>query len=131
MANLVEVVDLQRAIRAVAFKKAAELYSEKNISRWGLTKPLDTQIRGVFRLGYSELKKRHKKTKWMQDKYKPAWISRLDYFAARGGKPIMAELLDIIQELGGFHTDVFIRSKPRFQNNIPMPENQDEYGVIK
>lgn len=131
MANLIETIDLQRAIRSAAFKKAAELYSEKNISRWGLTKPLDTQIRGVFRLGYSELKKRHKKTKWMQDKYKPAWISRLDYFAARGGKPIMAELLDIIQNLGGFQTNIYIHRKPDFKINIPMPESEDDYGVIK
>lgn len=100
MANLIEVGDIQRAIRAAAYKKACQLYSSRNMYRWGIKEPNKNQIKGVFRLGYAVLKKRHPKMKWMQDKYKPVWISRLDYFAARGGKPIMEELLDIIKNLG-------------------------------
>lgn len=122
MANLIETIDLQRAIRSAAFKKAVQLYSAKNLKRWNISKPTTTQIRGVFRLGYATLKKRHPKTKWLQDKYKPAWISRLDYYAARGGKPIMEELLEIIINLGGFPVDMPPPTRFTRQISVQAPE---------
>lgn len=131
MANLIEVGDIQRAIRAAAFKKAAQLYNARNMKRWGINKPTTTQIRGVFRLGYAALKKRHPKTKWLQDRYKPVWISRLDYYAARGGKPIMEELLDIIAKLGDVPLEIapparFTRLPAVRRPDAPFP---DERGI--
>lgn len=126
MANLIETIDLQRAIRAAAFKKAAQLYNARNMKRWGINKPTTTQIRGVFRLGYGALKKRHPKTKWLQDRYKPAWISRLDYYAARGGKPIMEELLEIILNIGDRPLDI---APPTRFTRLPPIQRPDERGL--
>ena len=89
MANLIETVDLQRAIRAAAYKKAAQLYGGKNLKRGWAAAPTTNQIRGIFRIGYSRLQHAHPRTKWMLFKYKPAWITKLDYYAARGGKPVI------------------------------------------
>lgn len=99
--NLLETVDLQRAIRSTAYKKAAQLYGEKNRNRGWDTKPTVNQIRGVFRIGYNRLYKNHPRTKWLSFEDKPDWISKLDYVAARGGKPLMEELLEIIAKIGG------------------------------
>lgn len=104
--NLLETVDLQRAIRGTAYKKAAQLYGEKNRNRGWNPKPTVNQIRGVFRIAYSQLYKAHPKTKWLSFDDKPDWISKLDYVAARGGKPLMEELLQIISKIGGQHTMV-------------------------
>ena len=69
--NLIESVDLQRAIRGTAYKKAAQLYGEKNRARGWDPKPTVNQIRGVFRIGYNQLYKRHPRTTWLnfEDKY--------------------------------------------------------------
>lgn len=99
--NLIESVDLQRAIRGTAYKKAAQLYGEKNRGRGWEPKPTVNQIRGVFRIGYNRLYKNHPRTKWLDFEDKPNWISKLDYVAARGGKPLLEELLDIIAKIGG------------------------------
>jgi hypothetical protein len=99
--NLIESVDLQRAIRGTAYKKAAQLYGEKNRARGWEPKPTVNQIRGVFRIGYNQLYKRHPRTTWLNFEDKPFWISKLDYVAARGGKPLLEELLDIISKIGG------------------------------
>ena len=99
--NLIESVDLQRAIRGTAYKKAAQLYGEKNRNRGWEPKPTVNQIRGVFRIGYNRLYKLHPRTKWLDFNDKPDWISKLDYVAARGGKPLLEELLDIIAKIGG------------------------------
>ena len=99
--NLIESVDLQRAIRGTAYKKAAQLYGEKNRNRGWEPKPTVNQIRGVFRIGYNRLYKNHPRTKWLDFEDKPDWISKLDYVAARGGKPLLEELLDIIAKIGG------------------------------
>lgn len=99
--NLIESVDLQRAIRGTAYKKAAQLYGEKNRARGWEPKPTVNQIRGVFRIGYNRLYKNHPRTKWLDFEDKPDWISKLDYVAARGGKPLLEELLDIISKIGG------------------------------
>lgn len=99
--NLIESVDLQRAIRGTAYKKAAQLYGEKNRNRGWEPKPTVNQIRGVFRIGYNRLYKNHPRTKWLDFNDKPDWISKLDYVAARGGKPLLEELLDIIAKIGG------------------------------
>lgn len=101
MPNIIESVDIQRAIRAGAYKKAAQLYSGKNLARGWPNKPTENQIRGVFRIGYSQLAKKHPRTTWLDFKDKPDWISKLDYCAARGGKPLLEELLEIISKLGG------------------------------
>lgn len=128
MANLIETIDLQRAIRSAAFKKAVQLYAAKNMRRWNLSKPTTTQIRGVFRLAYGELKKRHAKTKWLQDRYKPSWISRLDYYAARGGKPIMEELLDIIANLGNMPLELPPPTRYTRQTIVRAPEPPQDEG---
>ena len=106
MPNIIESVDIQRAIRAGAYKKAAQLYSGKNLARGWPNKPTENQIRGVFRIGYSQLAKKHPRTTWLDFKDKPDWISKLDYCAARGGKPLLQELLEIIQNIGGRPMDV-------------------------
>lgn len=98
--NLIESVDLQRAIRGTAYKKAAQLYGEKNRNRGWEPKPTVNQIRGVFRIGYNQLYKNHPRTQWLNFEDKPFWISKLDYVAARGGKPLLEELLDIISKIG-------------------------------
>ena len=125
--NLIETVDLQRAIRSTAYKKAAQLYSEKNRIRGWDSKPTVNQIRGVFRIGYSQLYKEHPRTKWLDFKDKPDWISKLDYVAARGGKTLLQELLDIISKIGGQHTMVnpvkLIRQPPVIAPEPPMDFN--------
>lgn len=102
--NLIESIDIQRAIRGTAYKKAAQLYSEKNRSRGWDEKPTINQIRAIFRIGYHQLYKAHPRTKWLNFEDKPDWISKLDYVAARGGKPLMEELLEIISKIGGQYT---------------------------
>lgn len=99
--NLIESIDLQRAIRGTAYKKAAQLYGEKNRGRGWAEKPTVNQIRAIFRIGYHQLYKAHPRTKWLNFEDKPDWISKLDYVAARGGKPLMEELLEIISKIGG------------------------------
>lgn len=122
--NLLETVDLQRAIRSTAYKKAAQLYGEKNRNRGWNPKPTVNQIRGVFRIGYSQLYKAHPKTKWLSFEDKPDWISKLDYVAARGGKPLMEELLQIISKIGGQYAMVnpvkLIKNQPAIPPEPPM-----------
>lgn len=122
--NLLETVDLQRAIRSTAYKKAAQLYGEKNRNRGWNPKPTVNQIRGVFRIGYSQLYKAHPKTKWLSFEDKPFWISKLDYVAARGGKPLMEELLQIISKIGGQYAMVnpvkLIKNQPVIPPEPPM-----------
>lgn len=101
MPTLLESIDLQRAIRAAAYKKAAQLYNGKNISRGWAAKPTINQIRGVFRIAYNQLYKAHPRIKWLDFVDKPEWLSKLDYIAARGGKTLMQELFDIIDNIGG------------------------------
>lgn len=125
--NLLETVDLQRAIRSTAYKKAAQLYGEKNRNRGWDSKPTVNQIRGIFRIGYSQLYKAHPKTKWLSFEDKPDWISKLDYVAARGGKPLMEELLQIISKMGGQYAMVnpvkLIRQPPVIAPEPPMGFN--------
>ena len=129
MANLIETVDLQRAIRAAAYKKAAQLYSGKNIKRGWKPQPTTNQIRGVFRIGYSRLQHAHPKTKWMLFRYKTAWITKLDYYSARGGKPVMMELLNIIENIGGVPMNqpvLRITRRPAvIPPEPPMPDEPD------
>lgn len=131
MANLIETVDLQRAIRAAAYKKAAQLYGGKNLKRGWAAAPTTNQIRGIFRIGYSRLQHAHPRTKWMLFKYKPAWITKLDYYAARGGKPVMTELLHIIENIGGvqmIQPVIRLTRKPAIMP--PEPPMPDEPSYI-
>jgi hypothetical protein len=100
MKNIIETIDLQRRVRKNAFRKAAQLFGERNMERWGFDKPTTNQIRGVFRLGYDKLSKTHKNVKWLNPIAPPNWITKLDYICARGGKPIVQELNNIIKSLG-------------------------------
>lgn len=125
--NLLETVDLQRAIRSTAYKKAAQLYSEKNRIRGWDTKPTVNQVRGVFRIAYNQLYKAHPRTKWLSFEDKPEWISKLDYVAARGGKSLMQELLDIISKIGGQYTMVNPTKLIKYPTVIaPEPPLEDE-----
>lgn len=125
--NLLETVDLQRAIRSTAYKKAAQLYSEKNRTRGWDTKPTVNQVRGVFRIAYNQLYKAHPRTKWLSFEDKPEWISKLDYVAARGGKSLMQELLDIISKIGGQYTMVNPTKLIKYPTVIaPEPPLEDE-----
>ena len=100
MKNIIETIDLQRRVRKNAFRKAAQLFGERNMERWGFDKPTTNQIRGVFRLGYDKLSKAHPNIKWLNPITPPNWITKLDYICARGGKNIVQELNDIIRKLG-------------------------------
>ena len=121
MATLLETVDIQRAIRGTAFKKAAQLYGEKNRNRGWDSKPTVNQIRAIFRIGYHQLAKAHPRTIWLNFKDKPEWISKLDYVAARGGKPIMQELLEIISKIGGQYAMVSAAKLIRYPS-VQAPE---------
>lgn len=130
--NLLETVDLQRAIRSTAYKKAAQLYSEKNRIRGWDTKPTVNQVRGVFRIAYNQLYKAHPRTKWLSFEDKPEWISKLDYVAARGGKSLMQELLDIISNIGGQYTMVNPTKLIKYPTVIaPEPPSEDIEQVFK
>lgn len=100
MRNIIETIDLQRRIRKNAYRKAAQLFVERNKERWNLDKPTTNQIKGVYRLGYDKLSKAHQNIKWLNPIEPPKWITKLDYICARGGKPIVQELNDIIRSLG-------------------------------
>ena len=117
--NLLETVDLQRAIRGPAYKKAAQLYGEKNRNRGWAEKPTVNQIRAIFRIGYHQLYKAHPRTSWLDFKNKPDWISKLDYVAARGGKALMEELLEIISKIGGQYAMVNPVKLIRYPSAIP------------
>lgn len=119
--NLLETVDLQRAIRGTAYKKAAQLYGEKNRSRGWDAKPTVNQIRAIFRIGYHQLYKAHPRTSWLDFKDKPDWISKLDYVAARGGKALMQELLEIISKIGGQYAMVSAAKLIRYPS-VQAPE---------
>lgn len=132
MANLIETLDLQRTVRAAAFKKAAQIYTAANIERgWG-EKPTVNQIKNVFRRGYILLAKKHPRTRWLnlEKNPPPKWISKLDYIAARGGKPIMNELLEIIKNLN--NTPMEIRTRTSIQPQLPFFRYKEiEYDPTK
>lgn len=132
--NLLETVDLQRAIRGTAYKKAAQLYGEKNRSRGWDPKPTVNQIRAIFRIGYHQLYKAHPRTQWLNFNDKPEWISKLDYIAARGGKPLMEELLAIISKIGGQYAMVsptkLIKYPPVIQPE-PALEAEDAFLIAE
>ena len=121
MATLLETVDIQRAIRGTAFKKAAQLYGEKNRNRGWDSKPTVNQVRAIFRIAYHQLAKAHPRTEWLNFNDKPDWISKLDYVAARGGKPLMQELLDIVSKIGGQYTMVSAAKLIRYPS-VQAPE---------
>jgi hypothetical protein len=70
------------------------------------------------------LYKAHPKTKWLSFEDKPDWISKLDYVAARGGTPLMEELLQIISKIGGQYAMVnpvkLIKNQPVIPPEPPM-----------
>ncbi len=117
--NLLETVDLQRAIRGTAYKKAAQLYGEKNRNRGWAEKHTVNQIRAIFRIGYHQLYKAHPRTQWLNFEDKPDWISKLDYVAARGGKPLMEELLTIISKIGGQYAMVSAVKLIKYPSAMP------------
>lgn len=121
MATLLETVDIQRAIRGTAFKKAAQLYGEKNRNRGWDSKPTVNQVRAIFRIAYHQLAKAHPRTEWLNFNDKPDWISKLDYIAARGGKPLMQELLDIVSKIGGQYAMVSAAKLIRYPS-VQTPE---------
>ena len=98
--KMVEAIDVQRAIRSAIVKKANQLYAADNMRRWNTSKATSKQIQGVWRMAYAELKHLHPNKKWLHDRYIPKWITRLDYCAARGGKPLLMELYEIVKNLG-------------------------------
>lgn len=98
--KFIESIDVQRAIRSAIVKKANQLYAAENARRWNISQATSKQIQGVWRMAYAELKYKFPKTKWLHDRYIPRWITRLDYYAARGGKKLLLELYEIVKNLG-------------------------------
>ena len=99
--RLIESIDVQRAIRQAVVKKANQLYAAENMRRWNVQGATPKQIQGVWRMAYAELKYKFPKTKWLHERYVPKWITKLDYYAARGGKNLLMELYNIVLNLGG------------------------------
>lgn len=131
MTNLIETIDIQRSIRKAAYKKAAQLYSGKNVARGWDAKPNENQIRGIFRIAYGKLQRAHPRMEWLKFEHIPSWISKLDYYAARGGKPILHEILQIIENIGGKQiTQPVLRITKHVEvipPEPPMPDYPNEY----
>lgn len=121
--RLIESIDVQRAIRAAVVKKANQLYAADNARRWNVHQATPKQIQGVWRMAYAELKYKFPKTKWLHDRYIPKWITRLDYYAARGGKKLLLELYEIVKNLGN------IPMEHRIIRYVPETEIQQQQLV--
>lgn len=109
-------------IRAEVVRTAAVLYGAKNYERWHTTKVYPEQIQAVWKMAYNELANRHPKREWLKllteqssknielklvlrvpDKQVeidlPSTDTKFSAIAHAGGKEMLLELFDIIQEI--------------------------------
>ncbi len=109
-------------IRAEVVRTAAVLYGAKNFERWHTNKVYPEQIQAVWKMAYTELANRHPKREWLKllteqssknielklvlrvpDKQVeidlPSTDTKFSAIAHAGGKEMLLELFDIIQEI--------------------------------
>lgn len=110
-------------IRAEVVRTAAVLYGAKNYERWQTTKVYPEQIQAVWKMAYAELARRYPKREWLQiiaeQSSKNIELklvlripgkqveidlpggsdTKFSAIAHAGGKELLLELFDIIQEL--------------------------------
>ena len=110
-------------IRSEAVRAAARLYSAENYRRWATTKVYGQQIQATYKQAYRILAERHPKMKWLQALMDtpskdidlklvlripgkdieidiPGGDVKLSAVAHGGGKDLLIELLQILQQLG-------------------------------
>lgn len=110
-------------LRKEVVKAAARLYCADNIKRWGSPKVYGNQIQAVWKMAYSKLAKSHPQRNWLQKLVTtpsadielklvlripekqieidlPDKDRKLGAIIHAGGKELLLELLNIVQQIG-------------------------------
>lgn len=110
-------------VRSEIIKAASRLYAAENYKRWNTSKVYPQQIQAVYKMAYAKLAERHPKMEWLKIMMATASKDiqlklvlrvpgkdieidlpggndrKLSAIAHAGGKELLLELLEIIEEI--------------------------------
>lgn len=120
---MIKKSNVRDALRKEVVRAAARLYSGENYKRWGTNKVYGQQIQAVWKMAYSKLAKNHPQRTWLQQLVNtsstdielklvlripekqieidlPDQDRKLGAIIHAGGKTLLLELLEIVQQIG-------------------------------
>lgn len=116
-------INIRERIRSEIIRATSRLYAAKNYERWQTTKVYGEQIQSVWKMAYAELANRHPRMDWLKTMMATASKNielklvlrvpgkdieidlpggsdrKLSAVAHAGGKELLLELLEIIQDI--------------------------------